>query len=100
MQYHAQWLVQAEKHYEQAIQKAKEQQEPTANFEKTLIEIKARNNYQEVQKLLADLGSEDKIRQQVAANPEKMKLQLESIYKLLKDTQANLPESFTTDMRN
>ncbi|USQ13147.1 hypothetical protein J2N86_10655 [Legionella lytica] len=96
-QYHANWLVQAEKHYEDAIQKAKEQQEPTAHFEKTLIEIKARNNYQQVQQRLAELGNEEKIRQQIDANPEKMKLQLESIYKLLKEAQANLPESFATE---
>ncbi|MDR3501472.1 MAG: hypothetical protein P4L79_02720 [Legionella sp.] len=96
-EYHANWLIQAKKHYSEAIQKAKKQHESTINFEKTLTEINAQINYKEAQKLLVELGSTDEIMQLVKNTPEQMKLQLSSIYNLLKNAQANLPESFTEE---
>jgi tetratricopeptide (TPR) repeat protein len=96
-EYHENWLIQAKKHYSEAIQKAKKQQQSTTHFEKTLIEINARINYKEAQQLLAELGSADEIVRRAKTAPEHIKFQLSSIYNLLKKTQTNLPESFTEE---
>lgn len=96
-EYHKNWLLQAEEHYKDAIQEARKQQIPTINFEKTRVEIKAQIKYKEAKKLVAKLGSNDKITQLVESNPEQIESQLSSIYNLLINAQANLPESFTEE---
>ncbi|WP_058535570.1 FAD-dependent oxidoreductase [Legionella saoudiensis] len=96
-EYHGNWLEQAEKHYSEAIQKAKKQQQPTINFEKTLVEIRARIKYKEAQKLLAELGSADEIIHHAKTTPEQVKFHLSTIYALLQQIKADLPESFVEE---